>query len=162
MHVNGSDVGSFVDWSRHPRLFRWLANLHPAIRGTGARIEHVEPDWNAMRIRLPLNWRTKNYVGTIFGGSLYSSVDPWHMILLMHSLGKGYLVWDKSAAVRFKKPGRSTLWADCRLPEGEIETVKRILQEEEKVDRTYRVDLVDRDGVVHAEVDKVVQVRRKP
>jgi acyl-coenzyme A thioesterase PaaI-like protein len=150
-----------VDWKAHPRLFRFFANFHPAIRGTGARIAHIESDWSAMRIQLPLNWRTRNYVGTIFGGSLYSSVDPWHMILLMHNLGPDYLVWDKSASVRFRKPGRSTLFADCRLPEGEIEEIHRLLHHEKKVDRTYHVDLVDDEGEVHAQVEKVVQVRKK-
>jgi hypothetical protein len=29
-----------------------------------------------VRVRVPLGWRTRNYVGTIFGGSMYGAVDP--------------------------------------------------------------------------------------
>ncbi|MCA1812147.1 MAG: DUF4442 domain-containing protein, partial [Halobacteriales archaeon] len=108
------------------------------------------------------NWRTRNYVGTIFGGSLYASLDPHFMFMLMHRLGPAYLVWDKAASIRFRKPGRSTLTAVCRMPDAEVAEVRRLLESEPKVDRTYSVDLVDKDGVVHATVEKIVNVRRAP
>jgi len=59
-----------------------------------------------VRIRLPLIWRTRNYVGTIFGGSLYGAVDPIYMIMLIKALGPDYIVWDKAATIRFLRPGR--------------------------------------------------------
>lgn len=40
-----------------------------------------------VRIRLPLSRRTRNYVGTIFGGSLYGALDPIYMIMLIKALG---------------------------------------------------------------------------
>jgi hypothetical protein len=55
---------------------RWGFNFFPAFRGTGARITYIAGDYREMRVELPLNWRTRNYVGTIFGGSLYGAVDP--------------------------------------------------------------------------------------
>jgi len=51
------------------RLYRIGFNIFPAYRGTGARVTHIAPDWTEVRVKLPLNWRTKNYVGTIFGGA---------------------------------------------------------------------------------------------
>jgi hypothetical protein len=36
------------------------------------------------------SWRTRNYVGTIFGGSMYSAVDPIYMVMLTRRLGKDY------------------------------------------------------------------------
>src|SRR2546427_10291649 len=50
------------------RLTRWRFNFFPAYRGTGARITYIRHDWSEVHIRLPLSWRTRNYVGTIFGG----------------------------------------------------------------------------------------------
>jgi acyl-coenzyme A thioesterase PaaI-like protein len=148
--------------NRKPNQFRRLLNLYPAFRGTGGRVTYIAPDWSEMRVRLPLNWRTRNYVGTIFGGSLYASLDPHFMFMLMHRLGPAYLVWDKAASIRFRKPGRSTLTAVCRMPDAEVAEVKRLLETEPKVDRTYSVDLVDKEGVVYATVEKVVNVRRAP
>jgi hypothetical protein len=52
------------------RLTRWRLNWFPAYRGTGARLTYISADWSEVHIRLPLSWRTRNYVGTIFGGSM--------------------------------------------------------------------------------------------
>lgn len=137
-------------------------NLLPVVRGSGMRVTYIAPDWSEARIKLPLNWRTRNYVGTIYGGSMYSAVDPHYMLLLIHRLGPAYLVWDKAASIRFRRPGRATLYATVQVRDDEVEEIKRLLTETDRVDRTYHVDLVDAQGVVHANVEKVVQVRNKP
>ena len=145
---------------RSKRL-RWLFNLIPAYRGTGARVKYVSDDFREVRIELPLSWRTRNYVGTIFGGSLYGSVDPVYMIMLIQILGPDYVVWDKSATIRFRKPGRSRLHARFVLDEEEIRTIRELAEKNPSIDRVYRVDLVDSAGVVHAEVEKTVYIRRR-
>lgn len=148
-------------WARrNPRLFRHLLNWYPCYRGTGGKVTHIAPDWSEIRVRLALNRRTRNYVGTLFGGSLYACVDPMFMFMLMHGLGPGYTVWDKGATIRFRRPGRTNLVAVCKLPAGELEEVRRILEQAPKADRTYQVDLVDAQGIVHATVEKVVHVRK--
>lgn len=146
---------------RHPKLFRVVLNFYPPFRGTGAWCTFIADDWSEMRIKIPLSLRTRNYVGTIFGGSLYAGMDPHFMFMLMHRLGPDYLVWDKAASIRFRRPGRSTLTAICRMPDAEIAEVKRLLATEAKVDRTYTVELVAADGTVCASIEKVVNVRRR-
>ena len=150
-----------MNWKDNPRVFRWFMNLWPCYRGTGGRITHISADWREVRVRLPLNFGTRNYVGTIFGGSLYGAVDPIYMLMLMKLLGPGYVVWDKSASIRFLRPGRGTLFATFRLEEAELEEIHRLLATDTKVDRTYEVKLVDAEGKVHAVVQKVIQARSK-
>ena len=146
-------------WST--RRFRWLINWWPCFRGTGGRVTFIAADWRTVKVRLPLGFRTRNYVGTIFGGSLYGSVDPIYMLMLIKILGPEYLVWDKSATIRFLKPGRSVLTAEFRLEEAEIRAILQALERDPKVDRAYVVRLVDAQGQAHAEIEKVVQVRRR-
>jgi acyl-coenzyme A thioesterase PaaI-like protein len=143
------------------RLLRWKFNLFPAYRGSGARVTYIAADYREARIRLPLTWRSRNAVGTIFGGSMYAAVDPLYMIMLMHCLGRDYIVWDKAATIRFRKPGRSTLTATFRLDDKELDAIRSATAAGEAVDRTYQVDLVDAAGVPHATVEKVIYVRRK-
>lgn len=147
--------------SLRTRLFRWAFNLWPCFRGTGARVAFIASDWSEVRVRLPLSWRTRNYVGTIFGGSLYGGVDPIYMLMLIHRLGPDYVVWDKAASIRFRKPGRSTLYATFQVNEPEVAEIRRLLQDQPKVDRTYPVELRDAEGVVHAEVQKVIHISRR-
>lgn len=143
------------------RWLRWRFNLFPAYRGTGARVTHVARDWREVRVQLPLNWRTRNYVGTIYGGSLYAAVDPFYMLMLIFNLGPEYVVWDKAAKIVFKKPGRATLYAGFRLDAAELEEIRKRTQGGQPVDRVYRVELADRAGTVHAVVEKTVYVRRR-
>ena len=139
---------------------RWGFNWFPAYRGTGARIEYIAADFKEVRIRLPLSLRTRNYVGTIFGGSMYGALDPLYMIMLIKILGPGYVVWNKAATVRFKRPGRTTLYARFALSDDDIHGILAELTAMPSLERTYVVELADKGGVVHAVVDEVLYVRR--
>jgi acyl-coenzyme A thioesterase PaaI-like protein len=147
--------------SWHTRLRRWGFNYFPAYRGTGARITYIAADWREIRVKLPLNWRTRNYVGTIFGGSVYAAVDPIYMIMLIKLLGPDYVVWDKAASIRFKKPGKRTLTARFVVERAETEAIKAELASQSAIDRVYQIDLVDHAGVVHASVEKTIYIRRR-
>jgi hypothetical protein len=127
-------------------MMRWKFNFFPAYRGTGARVTYIAGDFREVRIKLPLNWRTRNYVGTIYGGSMYGAVDPIYMVMLIKLLGRDYIVWDKAALIRFKKPGRATLYARITMDDGELETIQSLLERQPKVDRIYQLQLTDRDG----------------
>lgn len=143
------------------KRFRWLFNFFPAYRGTGARVTYISSDYHEIKVKLPLSWRTRNYVGTIYGGSIYAGIDPIYMLMLMHILGKDYVVWDKAAKIRFRKPGRDTLYADFILTPNEIAEIKRLAEDERSIDRIYNVELKDKDGVVHAEIEKTLYIAKK-
>ena len=142
------------------RLFRWGFNLFPAYRGTGGRVTYIADDWHEVRVKLPLNWRTRNYVGTIYGGSIYGAVDPIYMLMLMHILGPAYTVWDKAAKIRFRKPGRETLFVRFELTADEVAEIKSSAETAKSVDRIYRLELKSRDGVVHAEIEKTLYISK--
>lgn len=146
--------------SLQTRLTRWGFNLYPAYRGTGAWIIYIASDWREIRVKLPLSWRTRNYVGTIFSGSMYAAVDPMYMIMLIKNLGPDYIVWDKAASIRFKRPGKETLFARFLLDEEELISIRAALEHESSINRAYQVDLVDRQGIVHAEVKKIIYISK--
>jgi acyl-coenzyme A thioesterase PaaI-like protein len=143
------------------RLLRWGFNIFPAYRGTGGWVTYIAADYREIRVKLPLSWRTRNYVGTIFGGSIYGMVDPFYMIMLIKILGPGYMVWDKAASVQFKKPGRTTLYATFKLSEQETSSIKEELTRLKSLDRVYVVEVVNEEGEVHAVVEKTIYIRRQ-
>lgn len=143
------------------KLWRWALNFFPAYRGTGGRVTYISGDYAEIHVRLPLSWRTRNYVGTIYGGSMYGAVDPVYMLMLIKLLGRDYVVWDKAASIRFRRPGRTTLHAKFVLDDAEVESIKSELQGRKSVDRVYRVNLVDDAGKVHAEVEKTLYIARR-
>lgn len=141
-------------------LYRLGFNLFPAFRSTGAWITDIAADFSYLRLKLPLNWRTKNIVGTTFGGSMFAATDPMYMTLLRERLGDDYTVWDKAGEIRFRKPGESTLYAEFHVGDDVIAEIRDALDPGESLDRDFSVDLVDDSGVVHAEVTKTLYVRR--
>ncbi len=143
------------------KLTRWGFNFFPAFRGTGGRITYISADWCHVRIRLPLNWRTRNYVGTIYGGSMYAAVDPIYMVMLIKILGPDYVVWDKAASIRFRKPGTHTLYASFTITDEELAAIRTALAVAPSVERIYQVELTDAEGVVHASIDKTVYIRKR-
>ena len=147
--------------SLRTKLERWSFNLFPAFRGTGARITYIADDHREVCVVLPLSWRTRNYVGTIFGGSMYGAIDGIHIVMLMKNLGSAYQVWDKAGSIRFRKPGRTRLYANVNMAPEELDAIRAALETDNSVDRTYRVELMDRAGTVHAEIEKIVHIRRR-
>jgi acyl-coenzyme A thioesterase PaaI-like protein len=147
--------------SFNTRLRRWAWNFIPAYRGTGGRVTYISDDYTEIHVRLPLSWRTRNYVGTIYGGSMYGAVDPVYMLMLIKLLGREYVVWDKAASIRFRRPGRTTLRAKFVLAPSEVEAIKEELRGRKSVDRVYTVELVDDAGKVHARVEKTLYIARR-
>lgn len=143
------------------RMTRTLFNYVPMFWSTGAKVTYLADDYKEMHLKLPLNWRTRNYVGTIFGGSMFSSTDVLYFLLVRKNLGEDYIVWDKASCIRFKKPGTGTLYTRAVISDEEIEIIKTELLNTDKIDRVYYLDLVDESGDVCASVEKTIHIQNK-
>ena len=143
------------------RYFRILVNLWPPFLGAGIRVKRLAPDWKSIDVEMKLRRWNSNYVGTHYGGSLYSMTDPFYMLMLIKCLGKDYIVWDKAATIRFKRPGKGTVSAAFRLSDQQIDEIKQALASQDKVEPAFVVQVKDESGLVVAEVEKLLHVRRK-
>lgn len=143
------------------RLRRFLLNRAPAIRGTGAFVTFLSKDWYEIHIKLPLSWRTINIVGTIFGGSIYSSVDPFYMYQLMKILGDGYVVWDKAAIINFKKPIKKTVYARFLITDELISTIKNVVDNKGTIDVDIPISYKDKEGIEYALISKKIYIASK-
>jgi Domain of unknown function (DUF4442) len=147
------------------RLFktnlRVMFNLWPPLLGAGIRITRIQTDWLEVDVEMKLRRWNANYVGTHYGGSLYSMTDPFYMVMFIEILGRDYIVWDKSASIRFRRPGRGTVFAKFRITDGQIAEIRQALKTEAKIDREFSVDVKGADGEIIAEVKKLLQFRNK-
>jgi acyl-coenzyme A thioesterase PaaI-like protein len=140
---------------------RWLFNLWPPFRGMGVKVREIAPDFRRVRVELRMRLLNRNYVGTHFGGSMFAMADPFYMVMMMKVLGREYVVWDKSGAVRFHKPGRGTLVADFEVTQAMVDEVLGRTAGGEKFEPTYAVELKDGEGAVVATVEKTLYIRKK-
>jgi hypothetical protein len=118
-------------------------------------------DFRRLRVRLKLNWRTRNLVGTIYGGSMYSATDPFYMLMLIRILGREYVVWDKGCTIRFKRPAHETVFADFRIDDEMLEHVRDTVARDGEGTFTWPLALKGASGTVYAEFDKVLYVANK-
>jgi acyl-coenzyme A thioesterase PaaI-like protein len=141
-------------------LRRWI-NFWPPFLGAGIRIKRIAPDMKAVDVEMKLRFWNANYVGTHFGGSLFAMTDAFYMLMLMANLGREYTVWDKAATIRYRKPGKGTVRAEFRLSDSQIEDIREKLKTLPKYEPVFSVEVKDEAGVVIAEVEKVLHVRKK-
>ncbi|MGM0769137.1 MAG: DUF4442 domain-containing protein [Pseudomonadota bacterium] len=139
---------------------RFLSTFAPYL-GAGVKVTHIADDFSSATVELRQHWYNTNYVGTHFGGSLYSMADPMYMLLLMRQLGSDYIVWDKSASIEFIRPGKGTVSAHFELPPERVEEIRAATAGGDKMLPEWDVDVVDATGELVARVHKVLYVRRK-
>jgi acyl-coenzyme A thioesterase PaaI-like protein len=142
---------------------RWLLrllNLYPPYLGAGVRVR-ASADLHTFDVRMKLRRWNRNYVGTHFGGSLYTMCDPFYMLILFEQLGRDYIVWDKAATIRFRRPGKGMVRAVFHIPPEKIEEIRAAADREGKVEPVFTVEVRDEQGELVAEVEKVLYVRRK-
>jgi acyl-coenzyme A thioesterase PaaI-like protein len=130
-------------------------------RGSGIYVTRIDEDFRTVEVELRMKFYNRNYVGTHYGGSLYSMCDPFYMIMLIENLGPGYIVWDKAATIRFKRPGRGTVKTVFRLTQERIDEIRALADSQEKVEPTFQLTVTDAEGKVVAEVDKLLYVKKK-
>ncbi len=141
------------------RLLLRAINFWPPFLGAGIRVKYLTA--TETDVEMKLRFWNRNYVGTHFGGSLYSMTDPFFMLMLIDNLGPDYIVWDKSATIRFRKPGRGKVCAEFRISAEQLEQIRCAVSAQGKTEPTFVVQVKDESGDVVAEVEKIVYVRQK-
>jgi acyl-coenzyme A thioesterase PaaI-like protein len=144
------------------RLWRTI-NWYPPFLGAGIHMTELAEDFTYCRVRLKLRWWNRNVVGTQFGGSLYAMTDPFFMLLLMQIMSaREYIIWDKAATIRFRRPGQGDVYAEFRIRLSRVEEMRREVAEAGgKKDFVFHTEVKNKEGEVVAEVEKVIYVREK-
>lgn len=143
------------------KLNRFVFNNIPPYRGTGGKVIFISDDWQEVHVKLPLTWRTKNIVSSVFGGSIYSSIDPIYMAQLMKILGKDYVVWDKSAEIKFKKPIKTTVYTRFLITEELVKKIKNEIYSNGELVVDLPVVFQDSKGIEYAVISKRIYIASK-
>ena len=143
------------------QLFKWFFNISPMYRRTTGRVISVTKDYERIEIKIRKSYKNANYVGTIFGGSLFSATDPIYMVQLIQILGKDYVVWDKSSVVRFKRPADSSAFAVFEVTKDDVDSIKKTVSDKKELDFNKTVFITNKEGKVFCEIDKVIYIADK-
>jgi|TARA_B110000037_G_scaffold148307_1_gene167527 hypothetical protein len=142
--------------------FKHGFNLSPMYRRSTAKILSISKDMLCIAIKLPISYKNKNYVNSIFGGSMFSATDPIAMTQLISILGDNYVVWDKSSEIFFKRPAKENLYATFTFTEDEIQAIKDRIASEKEITITKIILLTSKDQTItYCEVHKVIYIASK-
>lgn len=144
-----------------PRRLKLVLNIYPPYLFAGVRVTRIDPGWRELHVSMKLHWFNQNAVGTHFGGSLYSMVDPHLMLLLMQTLGNDYIVWDKSAEIEFHKPGKGRVHSVIRVTDEVLDEIRCKTEGGDVYQPRYELAILDEDGDIVATVIKVLHIRRR-
>jgi acyl-coenzyme A thioesterase PaaI-like protein len=136
-------------------------NIFGPYLGAGVKVDYIAEDWREVRVSMKLRWYNRNAVGTHFGGSLYTIVDPHPMLMLIHLLGDDYIVWDKSASIDYRKPGRGTVYSTIRITDDDLDRVRRETAGGNKYLPEFDIEVLDGNQDLIAVVRKTLYVRKK-
>ena len=149
-----------TDWDSEA-LRQQINDYRPYV-GAGINVSYFAADASEVHVQMALTTDNANFVGTHFGGSLYSMVDPHLMLMLIHRLGPDFVVWDKSAHIDFQKPGLGTVSAIVRISDAEVEAIREATRSGERHLPEWTIDVRDEGDDVVASVRKILHVRRRP
>ncbi len=147
--------------SFYTRLYRFGLNIYPAYRRSSGRVRFISDDWKEMHVSIKLGLRNWNINMSVFGGSIYASIDPIFAIQLRNIFGKEYVIWDKEAHIVFKKPIKKKVAASFIIDDDVIAEIKNNLEEKGEYYLTLPVKFVDKVGNVHMKATKVVYIATK-
>ncbi|MDR2255751.1 MAG: DUF4442 domain-containing protein [Arthrobacter sp.] len=145
----------------NPAVLRRGMSLWPPFLGAGVVVEELDREWRSATVRLRRSPFNANYVGTQFGGSLFSMCDPWFMLLVLRRMGPGYVVWDRRGEIEFVAPGRTAVRASFEVDDERIEALRAAAAGGDKVLEWFEAEIKDADGALVARYRKQVYVRAK-
>ena len=143
------------------QIYKYLFNWSPMYKRSTGKIIEVSDDIHSVKIKIPLSIKNRNYVGSIFGGSMFSATDPIYMIQLMNILGENYVVWDKDATIKYKRPAMETVYSEFVFSKEEIEHIKNEVSNKGEFNLVKTPNIVTASGVVIVELSKTIYVADK-
>ena len=145
------------------RLFKYkkLLNWYPPFLGAGIRLKKVNEKGTSYLVEMKLRWYNRNVYGTHFGGSLYAMCDPFFVFAAYAYFGDEYILWDKSASIQFKRPGKGTVRALFEISDERLEAMKTEVDTEGKKTFHFTAEVKDQKQQVVAIVEKEIYIRKK-
>ena len=143
-------------------IFKYGLNISPMYRRSTGRIHEVSDDLLSATVKIPLSYKNRNYVKSMFGGSMFSATDPVFMLQLIQILGDKYIIWDKESTIKFKRPAMQDAYVDFVFNEVEIVQIKEQVKKEDEINLIKEIEITNEDrSVVFAEISKTLYIADK-
>ncbi len=142
-----------------PTPINWLEDFLP-FQGMQIKVLMLDDEWSQIHILLPLNKKTSNPGGSMFGGCMASLADPiaalacaWHF--------KKYSVWTRNLNLDFLQEGRTDLELRFEFDAAQKKEIADELIQHGRSTPLFKYAYYLADGTVCARVQNRVAIRRE-
>jgi acyl-coenzyme A thioesterase PaaI-like protein len=145
------------------RTLKWAMRFYPPLFFQRIWVTQIEKGFRGVSVRISRSIFNSNYNRSIFGGTIFSASDPFYAVCLFQILKrKGYNVriWIKSANINYLKPGFTSLYLSISLGEDEIDEVCEALNDTGKIAKSFKLEIVNKQGELCAIVNNEVYIRK--
>jgi acyl-coenzyme A thioesterase PaaI-like protein len=134
--------------------------MYPPVRAMRIRVLAVEDNWRRIRILLPLDWRSKNPGGVMFGGWQAALADPI-AALACARVFPGNSVWTRAMSIDFQKGGSTDLELRFRMSPEQEAAIRAELEVRGRATPTFEYHYHLTDGSICTVVKNTVAIRPK-
>lgn len=141
---------------------KWLMRLYPPLFFQRIWVEKIEKGFKAIEVKINRSIFTTNLGNSIFGGTIFSAIDPFYALLfgqLLRKKGFHITVWLKSAQISYLKPGKSDLHFRIEVTDEMLAMAELSLQQQGKFIQAFPIQVFDRDNVLCATAINEVYIR---
>jgi acyl-coenzyme A thioesterase PaaI-like protein len=134
--------------------------LYPPFRAMRIEVLETSDNWRRIRIRLPLDWRSKNPGGVMFGGWQAALADPIAALACARNF-PGYSVWTRSMTIDFQRGGATDLELRFEMSREQEEAIRAELAARGRATPTFVYGFHLTDGTLCTRVENRVAIRPK-
>jgi len=135
-----------------------LLELYPPFVPMRIKVLEITENWRTVRILLPLNARSRNPGGVMFGGYQAALADPI-AALACARVFPGYSVWTRAMEISFEHGGNSDLEMRFALTTEQEKDIRMQLESGGRATPTFEYGYVRKDGVRCTVIRNTVAIR---
>ena len=146
------------------KLLRMVMNFFPPLLINRIKIVENDSDFMSLKVEVKYSWLNKNLQKTIFGGTIFSAIDPYYAVMywqIFSTKGIPMEVWIKKVEIRYRKAATSNLEIAFSLTENDIENAIASLMFEDKYEVWHEVNAIDENQEVCTEARILVHIRNR-
>lgn len=145
------------------KALKWAMRFYPPFLFQGIWTQKIEKEFKGVEVKICKNIFNRNYNNSIFGGTIFSAADPFHVILFHQILKRrGYEIqlWSKHATIDYIKPGHGNLYLKINISDENIQEALHSIDTEGKFIKTFPVNITSKNGILCAIVHIEIYIRK--
>lgn len=144
------------------RSAKWILRFYPPLLFQRVWVKKIGEDFKTAEVAIYKSLLNRNYNGTIFGGTLYSAIDPFYPFMyyqILRRRNKRLIMWLKSAGIQYIKPGDTSLTARFSISDKDIQEAEEQLSIFGKLVKTHQVEIFNKRDELCATAQAEVYIR---